>query len=345
MTSRSFAAHADPAHALLAQASRLAPENPFCTPEYAASERALGARAWLLVEERDGVPAAAVPAFVRTGRLHRSLSLPTLPAVAPDSPFWTELQQLCRRLGITRLTVQSYAAPATTIPALHPAERRRTRREYALRLDREEWGGGLSTNHRRNIRRGAAGGLTCQRSRAPEALITHCSLSAASFERRARRREAVPESATTAPLRALLDSGAGELHQAALDGRVLSSLLVLRSARGAYYHSAGTSEEGMRLGASHWLVHAIADALRGEGVAVFHLGGAADSAEGLRRFKEGFGTREVALEEVELATAGPLRHGLVLAARALDGAKRIASRTWRAPEPRTLTDDRPRSGR
>jgi hypothetical protein len=75
----------------------------------------------------------------------------------------------------------------------------------------------------------------------------------------------------------------------------MSSILLLRSKRSAYYQSAGTSPEGMSVGASHFLIHNVCKKLKDGGVWVFNLGGAPEGSS-LARFKSGFGAVEVSLE-------------------------------------------------
>ena len=116
------------------------------------------------------------------------------------------------------------------------------------------------------------------------------------MERRLSRGESVDvDSQIRAPL-ALVQHGSGEFFRAMRERQILSSILVLRAPRGAYYHSAGTSREGMALGASHFLIHSVAEILRAEGFEQFNLGGAEASNPGLERFKMGFATRPVHLE-------------------------------------------------
>jgi lipid II:glycine glycyltransferase (peptidoglycan interpeptide bridge formation enzyme) len=95
---------------------------------------------------------------------------------------------------------------------------------------------------------------------------------------------------------ALLASRAGEIFQAVDGDRVLSSILVLRSSTGAYYQSAGTSPEGMKVGASPFLISQVAGILRQEGVQIFNLGGAGEDNPGLQRFKAGFNVRQISLQ-------------------------------------------------
>jgi lipid II:glycine glycyltransferase (peptidoglycan interpeptide bridge formation enzyme) len=118
----------------------------------------------------------------------------------------------------------------------------------------------------------------------------------ASMERRVQRGEEVETNSRDARSGALLASGSGELFRAVSGDRVLSSILILRASQGAYYQSAGTLPDGMKMGASPFLVSRVANILKQEGHRIFNLGGASDDNPGLLRFKAGFGTREVALE-------------------------------------------------
>ena len=71
---------------------------------------------------------------------------------------------------------------------------------------------------------------------------------------------------------------------------------VLVSSKGAYYHSAGSSPDGMSTGSSPFLVAEVIAWLQAEGKTTFNLGGATAAEEGLHRFKRGFGSVEVPLE-------------------------------------------------
>jgi RimJ/RimL family protein N-acetyltransferase len=106
--------------------------------------------------------------------------------------------------------------------------------------------------------------------------------------------------------RAMLQGGAGEFFQAVMNGIVRSSVFVLRAPKGAYYQSAGTSQEGMSEGASPFLIVRTAAQLQSEGVTCFDLGGAMDVNEGLCRFKAGFGAVAHEFEEAEFVVAPPL---------------------------------------
>jgi lipid II:glycine glycyltransferase (peptidoglycan interpeptide bridge formation enzyme) len=173
---------------------------------------------------------------------------------------------------------------------------RRTRQEHVLDLEREDVLGGVGSQHRRNISRAVKAGLSIHRTRQASACTQHVELMNASLERRAKRGEEVEISGQRTRLLALLTSRSGEIFQAVHGEKVLSSILILRSSQGAYYQSAGTLPEGMKVGASPFLVSRVATTLKQEGCRVFNLGGATPDNAGLHRFKAGFGTREVALE-------------------------------------------------
>lgn len=87
-----------------------------------------------------------------------------------------------------------------------------------------------------------------------ESLANHARMMEHSRDRRVARGEQISASDTKEHW-AHLESGAGQLFQALHNGRVASSILVLRSAHTAYFHSAGTSPRGMRIGASHFLIY------------------------------------------------------------------------------------------
>jgi lipid II:glycine glycyltransferase (peptidoglycan interpeptide bridge formation enzyme) len=130
------------------------------------------------------------------------------------------------------------------------------------------------------------------------------------MERRISRGEQVSPDAQIGLSVALLEHHAGELFRATLGNQVLSSILVLRAARGAYYHSAGTSREGMAIGASHLLIRTVVEILRDEGIQRFNLGGADANNPGLERFKTGFGGQAVSLEAAQFYLGNRLQKGL-----------------------------------
>ena len=184
-------------------------------------------------------------------------------------------------------------------------------------LENAEVADGLNSQHRRNVSRAMKAGISLRRTRDEAACSEHLKMMDASMERRVNRGEEIEKDKSDAHTRALLSSGAGELFQAVHENKTVSSALILRAALGAYYHTSGTSPDGMKLGASPFLLTRTAEVLKQEGCRVFNLGGATSENPGLQRFKSGFGARQVALEaasfcprsEVERKVHSTLRMG------------------------------------
>jgi lipid II:glycine glycyltransferase (peptidoglycan interpeptide bridge formation enzyme) len=152
------------------------------------------------------------------------------------------------------------------------------------------------------------------------------------MERRKGRGEEVSLLAEEKLARALLLAGAAEVFQVKKNGKVLSSVLVLKSEAGGYYQSAGTSPEGMALGASHFLIWEVAQTLKDDGLQVFNLGGAEPENAGLQRFKRGFGAREVRLEAAVFSMVSSLKRRLRTAVKLLrDDAAALAGYTLSMP--------------
>ena len=294
------------------------PTNPFYTPEYASACQSLGEQACFIGLCRGEDVVSGCIGFLSGSFLRRSLTIHSLPGISSPQVFWQGLLELCRELKVWRLQVDTYASPSGDIPRLPGELTRRTRKEHVLDLEQEDVLDGVSSQHRRNISRAVKAGLSVHRTREASACAQHLRLMNASLERRAQRGEEVESREQHARTLALLTSRAGELFQAVDGEKVLSSILILRSSRGAYYQTAGTLPEGMKLGASPFLVSRVAAILRQEGARVFNLGGATADNPGLHRFKAGFGAREVMLEAasfcpksvVERNVHGVLRAGL-----------------------------------
>jgi len=291
---------AEPADgSVIAELSALVPTNPFATAGFFEARRQTGCAPWVLALRDDarGLQCGC-GAFLRTGRLNRTLEIPSLPSVRAGSPFWDGLREFCAQHGITQLRLDTFASPhEVEIPALGAHCTRRSRCEFVLDLGGDPTAA-LSANHRRNIRRAQKAGLAVRRATSAEAAIQHQSLVGQSMDRRRSRGEPVRRIGPSLGDSALLQSGAGELFQAVRDSGALSSVLVLRAAKGGYYHSAGTSPEGMAVGASHFLLQSIGIQSRADGAELFNLGGA-DVESGLARFKQGFGASPVPLPSAD----------------------------------------------
>lgn len=318
MAATFFAGEANDAS--LDRASPSDPDNPFLVAPYLRAQRALGQEGWLLGVEDGGAMQSAGLCFLKSGRIRRSLVIPSSPQVAADSPFWPGLDAFCRTHGITDLEISTFASPESIIPPMRGETERMQRTEYALWLRGSDLWAGVSKSHRDRIKKGRKNGLTVRREPSDTAIDAHVALHVTSMDRRKSRGENVSLEFERSISAALLSAGAGELFQAMLGDHVASSLLVLRSTKGAYSESSGNSREGMNIGASHFLRYETAAALQAEGLEMFYLGGARAHEEGLRAYKAGFGTTPIDTEAVTAYVGGRLRRGMSAVVESLQGA-------------------------
>jgi Acetyltransferase (GNAT) domain len=291
-----FRSELEPSASLIKRVATNDLTNPFCASEYVSATKVLGAQTCLIsLWEADELVVGCF-GFLFGRFLRRSLYIPSLPTIPNPKVFWAGLLDLCRKLKVWRLEINSYGSPASDVPQLPGELTRKTRWEYVLDLTSENMLDGVSSHHRRNINRAAQAGLRVQRTRTGSACTEHVQLMRTSLQRRAERGEVVNTDLGCERELALLASGCGEIFQAVSGERVLSSGLVLRSSMGAYYQSTGSSPDGLKLGSSPFLISQIASVLQQEGIRLFNLGGTSADSPGLRRFKAGFGAREVELQ-------------------------------------------------
>jgi hypothetical protein len=293
-----------------AEVAALDPYNPFYTLAYARAREAVDSKSWLLSVREDGRIAVGCLGFLKTGRLNRSLEIPSLPCATAADVFWKGLLGFCRQQRVSELVAHSFASSNVAIPKIPGETGRRTRVEYVLDLASPGLWSGMSSNHKRNAQKAQKAGILIERSTAIEHCQEHARLQDASMERRMVRGEQVKADAQVRTFIALIEQQAGEFFRATQEGKVLSSFLILRAERGGYYHSAGTSSEGMAKGASHLLIRQVAEILRGEGMERFNLGSAGADNPGLERFKTGFGSRAVQSEAAQFYFGSRLQRGL-----------------------------------
>ena len=298
----------------------LAPANPFCTVSYAEAMRANGRQVWLLGTERDGKLIAGCYGFISSGHLNRSLNILSIPDVSSRDVFWDGLMRFCSLHRITFLSLNSLASSSTRIPSLPGEVERHRLSEYMLDLEDPEWERRVARKHWQNIHRALQSGVTLRRPSGVDACRQHVRLIAASMQRRRKRGGAILGSVEQKLSQTifLTERGAGELFQAIAGGETLASGLVLRAAEGAYYETAGNSPQGMKCGASHFLIYSIAKVLRAESIRAFNLGDAEPNQNpGLSLFKSRFGATPVSLEYARCYFGSDLRRKLTGAARYL----------------------------
>lgn len=308
----------DPSDSELQPLQDANPSNPFATLPYIAARRALGATVVLFKAERTDASSTAAVGYLSGRSFSRDLDLTSAPSCPDTGEFWNGVRDFCRDNRVANVSVDSYCSSAVTLPTWSAPSEIRDRTEWVLQLNSPEELR-FGSNHRRNINKARRFGVTVTSTCECDAARVHGELMAASMRRRALRGERVPvvKPADTRYECAFLKSGAARLFQAVLNDSVVSSLLVLQSPTGAYYQSAGTTPEGFEIGASTFLVSEIIRALASEGRNSFNLGGAGPEAEGLMRFKSGFGAKPVPLMAGNYRLATPVQKGIQAAARLL----------------------------
>lgn len=275
--------------------ARLGAANPLCTVGYGRALQALGREVWIVGLRSEPSNWDATLCCIKRGRLSVELEFPSLPTIARDTQFWEVVDRLCERAGVTDIVAGSFNSTPFELPTLRGEMSRQTRQELVLRLRDSDSPVRLGSNHKRNVKKAQKAGVTIRRTRERlDWLSDHIVLMSQSAQRRIARGESISASTDTMPYRALMENGAAELFQAVLGTNVLSSVLILLSSRTGYYQSAGSSPDGMSVGASHFLINGIAGVLKEEGRDTFNLGGAAEGSS-LARFKLGFRPETIVL--------------------------------------------------
>ncbi len=294
-----FFAEAGPGPARCGELASRQPTNPFATFAYLQAELSFGGAAWLLGCANGKDLDSGCLGFLRSGRLDRRLTIPSLPAA--EEPFWSGLANFCRAQNVTILELNTFASPAVSIPVLGEQRRRVERHEFVAPLDSADDDGLLQQmhpNHRQMVRKGMKAGLEVRITRDPEYLKEHVAVMRSSLARRESRGEDVWSEPDAELLRPHL-KGACRLFQALAGGETVSSMTVAEASAGGYLHTAGTSPAGMRIGASHFLLYEILKACRQGGGRIFNLGGVSDLSSGLALYKRHFGAFPVTLEAAE----------------------------------------------
>jgi hypothetical protein len=311
-----FHAELDPSKGLFEEMVTLAPENPFYTAAYAEARRIGGEQVWVFALREGDRLLSACTGFLKLGRKSRWFEIPSLPALgANERDFWEGLLKFCRRSWVSNLEVNTFASVSVQIPANPVPTGRIDRTEYLIDLRQGDLWRPVRKGHRWSINRARKAGLQLRCTTSAEQCRIHGQMMAASMQRRNERGDRVSTDIHVESFLAFLRTGAGILFQAVLEGEVLSSALILLSDSGAYYQTAGTSPEGIDLGASPFLVYETARHLQERRLEVFNLGGVSEINAGLHGFKTGFGPQERSLAAAEYdlrtnlqrALEGPIR--------------------------------------
>ncbi|MGH7681805.1 MAG: hypothetical protein ACRENN_07440, partial [Candidatus Eiseniibacteriota bacterium] len=206
MTGTTFFA-VSPQGPILDDLAARSPSNPFATPRYFDARRRIGDAGWVVgLHDDRGVTDRACGAFLRGGRLNVGLTIPSLPLVGAESPFWPGLREFCRAKSVTEVELGTFGSAAgTEIPALRVPGSQRSRAEWVLLLD-VDIDAGLGSNHARNVTKARKAGLSIGAVSAPEAAAAHHALMRQSLGRRQLRGESVGSDSASREIPALLES-------------------------------------------------------------------------------------------------------------------------------------------
>lgn len=299
-----FKAVPEPSSELLTRVAAFQPENPFYTKGYTDSMRALGFFPFALFLEYNEELLTACTAFSKRGRINRRLEITSLPELADSNTFWTGLLKFCTESEISVLEINSFASNAAVIGKIPGEAVRKSRSEFQLDLGSNDLWQGVNRHHQRKIKKAKKAGLSLRVADDTQTCRDHARLANGSLDRRRSRGEIVGDGIRVNDAVAFTESHAGEIYQAVVKDEVLSSILVLKGAKGAYAQSSGTSDVGMQCGASQFLWYEIACHLQSLSMTVFNMGGADVEGVGLQEFKKGFGARRVDLESAEFYLGG-----------------------------------------
>lgn len=303
-----FKAVVDPAEDALRDVERLNPTNPFCSVAYAEAQRSLGAGLCVLQLCSGERVDVACLAYLRKGRLNRSLELTSTPVVGEHADvFWDGVVAFCKEEHIHVLSLETYASIGADVPRLPGETKRSLRREYVLDLADEDLRSKLHKGHRYRVGKAQRTGVVTRCCSDAEAFANHEKVVLSSRSRLAARGDSVPADLSLVRHRALVSSGAAVFFQAFLKDEPVSSILVLLAPKGAYPDSSGTNEEGRKCGAGHYLRHELSLWLQRQGKEVFFMGGNDMTHPGLDAYKSGFGCWTDEIEAAQFYLGGALR--------------------------------------
>ena len=230
-----------------------------------------------------------------------------LPAVAPGvdrDRAAARLVRLLSRRGAAEVVMESFGARGQAAPGAEGVAGR-PRIEFVLSLD----GGadallaGMRPSHRRHVRQGERAGWTLRVPRGDDALRLLGSVREGASARAAARGDGFEAGLPAAAFgHAVARTAAwGTATFAAYDGDVALGAVGAGWAGGcAYLLSGGSTPEGYRRSAAHWLAWRVMAELAAAGLASHNLGGVPAEARspdhpayGLYEYKRGYGGEEV----------------------------------------------------
>ncbi|MCA9471149.1 MAG: GNAT family N-acetyltransferase [Nitrospirales bacterium] len=229
--------------------------------------------------------------------------------------FWNALINFAKQEKATSLILEVLGQKETDIPHIENGTHRQKAKVYVLDLRKPN---SISSNHRRNIKKAKKNGVYRIEQPLSEAIESHLLVSQESGARRQTRGEHVAHLPERQRLIELFSgTRPAKIAQAAMNGKVVSSMLIVFLDNYAFFNSAGSSPDGMSIGASHYLMSEVIDELRAQGIKAFNLGLGTTSRSGLAQYKAGFGADEYFFETISVDTSSFPRKVAIKASEAL----------------------------
>lgn len=244
-------------------------------------------------------------AYLKQGRIHRTLEIPSYPAAPSAALIAPVLLDFCQVNRISTAFLSTFAAPISPPDCWPCWSTAVSRSEYIIHLDKDHRAC-FSKPHLRNINKAQKAGVVLDIGSSSEHCAQHLALCRRAAERRVDGSKQLEPVLTAGDFMPFVAEKAGIFVRAVQGSEVLASAFLLLAPKGAYYYSAGGSDEGRSLGAAHFLIARCADYLKERGCVTFNLGGTTANQQGLARFKKEFGGQEIALKLITLHFPSPL---------------------------------------
>lgn len=307
----------NPSHETLSRIESRYPLNPFYTVSYVKSVETQGAQTIMFAAGSGDDAVEYCLAHLYCGRVSKSMVVYSLTDISRSESFWRTLNRFLDEQRIYYAQIGSFASSGSImIPEQVKKNSRTIRTEYIVDLKEADLWQQVSKHHRRHIKKALKAGVIIENSGrkedgntaavghlhgSEEVCLNHKRLMDASMARRKAANKSYIDEVDNTLCIPFIESGAGKIYRAVLEGNVIASSMILRSDGAGYYHSSGNSVAAAKTGASHLLIYTVMEELKAQGRMVFNLGGGNNEAEGLDRFKQGFGARHIGLVSAEMS--------------------------------------------
>lgn len=218
------------------------------------------------------------------------------------------IRLFCRSKGMVKVTQNSFEASKNYQPRHELVAFSQLRSEYFIDLTPclDTIFNHFSTSHKRNIKKAQKRQLQVKLSTSPAALTDHFLACGETAKRRLARHESVP-SVNKPLIKTLLLSGHAFILQLYDQTQIICSIFIVTTKQRAFYFSGGTTPQGTKMGAFHYLLWLTMTELKSRSITSLSLGGTDQhSPAGLIRFKLGFNAQKIELTHYRLLSGQPV---------------------------------------